>query len=109
MKRILQGIGKREDLKRALAVLFYAISSILIMLVNKIALFTYKFPDPNFLALSQFLCTATVLPLLKSFGIISYPDITINKLKGVFPLPFFFLGNTSTGERVSLFIMNIYN
>ena len=41
--------------------------------------------------------TITCLPILKAFGAISYPDISVKVLRGVFPLPILFLGNTVTG------------
>jgi hypothetical protein len=51
--------------------MFYAVASLLIMFVNKIALTTYHFPSYNFLAVSQFCFTFVSLQVLRMAGRVS--------------------------------------
>lgn len=54
--------------------MFYAVASLLIMFVNKIALTTYHFPSYNFLAVSQFCFTFVSLQVLRMAGRVSTGD-----------------------------------
>ena len=67
----LAGSNKPEAVSRSQqisAAVFYGVSSIAIMFVNKIVLTSYKFPSFNFLALSQFAVTAVILLTFKHVG-----------------------------------------
>lgn len=92
--------------ERLLAAAFYGVSSFLIMFVNKAVLTVYGFPASNFLALAQFGGTVVSLAVLKSMGTISYPDLSVETLWTVFPLPLLFMMNTLTGlggtKKISL-------
>jgi len=50
------------------AALFYGVSSLAIMFVNKAVLSIYGFPSFNFLAISQFTVTTIILYTLKKLG-----------------------------------------
>ena len=58
----------RMAAQQALAALFYAVTSLLVIFVNKIVLTGYKFSSYSFLALAQFLATAVVMKSLQMFG-----------------------------------------
>jgi hypothetical protein len=47
--------------QQGLAALFYAVSSLLVIFVNKAVLTSYHFPSFNFVALAQFVTTAVVM------------------------------------------------
>ena len=53
------------------AALFYGVSSMAIMFVNKTVLSIYAFPSSTFLALSQFTVTTVILLVLKKAGKVS--------------------------------------
>lgn len=77
--------------------LFYAGASFLIMMVNKYALYTWRFPSVGALALAQFVFTLVALRTCKSLGLVSFPDTTASSVRAVFPLPLLFVGNAVSG------------
>jgi len=77
--------------------LFYAAASVVIMMVNKVALFVWKFPSVATLALSQFVFTVISLRIMKAMGWINYPEATWAGCKAVFPLPILYVGNAVSG------------
>ena len=58
-------------LARVTSAVFYAISSMAVILINKIVLTSYQFPAFYFLAFSQFLATSLILFILAVFGKVS--------------------------------------
>mmetsp|Transcript_22874 Transcript_22874/g.28007 ORF Transcript_22874/g.28007 Transcript_22874/m.28007 type:complete len:382 (-) Transcript_22874:278-1423(-) len=83
--------------ERLLGALFYAASSILLMMVNKYLLSVWDFPSSSFVALSQFGSTLVNLHVLKKLNYIDFPDLDYETVVEVFPLPLLFLGNTVCG------------
>jgi len=77
--------------------LFYACSSILLMMVNKYLLSVWNFPSSNFVALSQFVSTLICLRGAKEMKWIDFPDLDYDSIREVFPLPIIFLGNAMCG------------
>ncbi|EGD76944.1 hypothetical protein PTSG_12567 [Salpingoeca rosetta] len=86
--------------------IFYGVSSLAIMGVNKMVLTGYAFPSASVVALCQMVLTILILPLAKQLKIIEYPDISSNIVRKVFPLPLLFLANLVTGlggtKRINL-------
>lgn len=82
---------------RIFGALFYATTSILIMLINKVALYVWGFPSVASLALAQFMCTVISLRLMKATGWITFPDPTWTSIRTVFPLPIVYVGNAVFG------------
>jgi len=82
---------------RIFATLFYAAASILIMMVNKVALYVWGFPSVATLALAQFIFSVISLQVLKAFGVINFPNSSIAGLRAVFPLPLLHVGNAVSG------------
>lgn len=82
---------------RVFSALFYAFSSFLITVVNKVVLTSCRFPSSTILAFGQILTTVVVLSLAKRVGLISYPNFSRDSFRKIFPLPFLFLGNAVTG------------
>lgn len=72
--RLLQN----DFLMRILTAFFYAMTSFLIMVVNKIVLTSYQFPSSQVLGLGQMIATILVLGLGKTFSLISFPDLSRN-------------------------------
>ena len=54
--------------QQAGAALFYAVSSLLVIFLNKMVLSSYHFPSYNFVALMQFTATVIVMWVLKLTG-----------------------------------------
>lgn len=72
----LQHVVRNDFLMRILTAFFYAITSFLIIVVNKIVLTTYQFPSSQVLGLGQMIATIVVLSLGKSLRLISFPDLS---------------------------------
>jgi solute carrier family 35 protein len=84
-------------LKQVGAAIFYGLSSILIITVNKVVLTSYKFPSPQVVGLGQIIVTIGVLRIAKFAGIVKFPDFGLQSLKQVFPLPLIYFGNLVFG------------
>ncbi|CAG2100030.1 unnamed protein product [Medioppia subpectinata] len=92
----------REDqrslaIKRILSALFYAISSVLIILINKILLTNYRFPLYHMLGMGQMLATIIILSIAKSLNVINYPNYSRDTLRKIWPLPVLYIGNLLCG------------
>ncbi|XP_069618151.1 nucleotide sugar transporter SLC35D2 isoform X3 [Ranitomeya imitator] len=83
--------------ERLLSAVFYAMSSFLIILVNKSVLTSYRFPSSTFLGVGQMGFTIVILYIGKVHRIISFPDFDRDIPRKVFPLPFLYIGNHLTG------------
>ncbi len=77
--------------------LFYGITSIFVILVNKVVLSSYHFPYFNFLATIQFLTTVCIIYILKSLKFIEIPPLTKTIFMDIFPISIMFLGNVLLG------------
>jgi solute carrier family 35 protein len=89
--------NKKLHLMRILSALFYAFSSFLITVVNKVVLTSCRFPSSTILALGQIVTIIFVLFFAKKFGLVSYPNFARDSFRKIFPLPFLYLGNAVTG------------
>ena len=84
-------------LDRIFAALFYGISSLLVVFVNKIVLTTYEFPSFLFLACMQFFATCVVLGVLSVARYIELPRLSVEIIREVLPVSLMFLGNVISG------------
>jgi len=76
---------------------FYAFASILITTVNKSVLTSYSFPSANILSLGQMACTIVVLFIARLLGFVSFPRLSRDLPRRIFPLPIFTLANSLLG------------
>jgi len=83
--------------KRLLAALFYGVSSFMITVANKVVLTSYKFPSYQFLGLGQVFFIILGLFIVKSLGLVSFPDFDRNLPRKIWPLPVLYLGNLIFG------------
>lgn len=90
-------LDNNQVLLKFLSALFYSLVSFWIMVINKIVLTNYKFPSPNFLGLGQMMATIVVLFLGKGFDVITFPPMTRDLPRKIFPLPIFYFGNMVFG------------
>lgn len=89
--------GRPSVAQQGMAAMFYGVSSVMIMAVNKVTLTVYGFPSSAFLALSQVMCSIIILRVAKMLGLVTFPDFSMSACRKVFPLPLIFLANTVTG------------
>ena len=83
--------------KQVGATLLYMVTSIIIVMVNKAALTTYRFPSFQVLGIGQILAIIVVTRLAKAVGMVSFPDISIAHVYRILPLPIFYVGNLMFG------------
>jgi len=88
---------KKLYVMRLVTALFYAFSSFLITVVNKVVLTSCRFPSSTILALGQIVTIILVLFFAKKFGLVTYPNFARDSFRKIFPLPFLYLGNAVTG------------
>ena len=79
------------------AAVFYASCSVLIFFINKSVLTIHKFPSANVVGAGQMVAAVVVLGLLRQCGIVSFPRLTRDLPRRVFPLPLFYVCNMITG------------
>jgi len=82
---------------KILAALFYALASIMIMLVNKQVLTGFKFPSFQVLGIGQMASTILLLQVASGLKIITLPKFSVNTLSSIWPLPLFYVGNMVFG------------
>lgn len=83
--------------KKIGSALFYGGSSLMITVVNKTVLTYYHFPSFLVLSLGQMLAGILVLYCSKRLKLISFPNISADTAKKIFPLPLLYLGNMMFG------------
>eukprot|EP00047_Mylnosiga_fluctuans_P006309 m.246192 g.246192 ORF g.246192 m.246192 type:complete len:314 (-) comp14935_c0_seq1:117-1058(-) len=95
-----------RPLQQGAAAVFYGVSSIAIISVNKVVLTSYGFPSASFVGLAQMVFTIFALYLARALGLVSFPGFDGSIIRKVFPLPLLFLLNLVTGlggtQRISL-------
>ena len=89
--------GKTTTAKKLSSAVFYAFTSIAIMMVNKSVLTYHKFPSPQILGVGQMIAAIIVLSLGKRLHLISFPDLDRSIPRKIFPLPLLYLGNLVCG------------
>ncbi|XP_072023226.1 nucleotide sugar transporter SLC35D2-like [Amphiura filiformis] len=82
---------------RIAAALFYAVASFVIVIINKSVLTSYRFPSFQVLGVGQMVATVVILGIAKELGIISYPDLSRQIPKKIWPLPVIYIGNMVFG------------
>ncbi|XP_035642067.1 UDP-N-acetylglucosamine/UDP-glucose/GDP-mannose transporter-like isoform X1 [Oncorhynchus keta] len=76
---------------------FYAVSSFLIIVVNKTILTNYRFPSYMFLGIGQMTTTILILYFAKMNQTVHFQDFDRSVLVKIFPLPLLYVGNHITG------------
>lgn len=89
--------GASELVGKLLSAVFFGSSSMLMIVVNKLVLTSFKFPSFECLALGQIVIGILILRILKLFNIVSYMEITWETIKMVWPLPLFYSLNLLFG------------
>uniref|UniRef100_W5LPE7 Solute carrier family 35 member D2 n=1 Tax=Astyanax mexicanus TaxID=7994 RepID=W5LPE7_ASTMX len=84
-------------LLKLVSAVFYAVSSFLIIVINKTVLTNYRFPSYTFLGIGQMAFTIIILYLAKSFKAVSFQDFDKSIPVKMFPLPLLYVGNHVTG------------
>ncbi|XP_029115344.1 UDP-N-acetylglucosamine/UDP-glucose/GDP-mannose transporter isoform X2 [Scleropages formosus] len=84
-------------LLRLLSAAFYAASSFVIVIVNKVVLTYYRFPSYMFLGIGQMATTIIILYAAKMNQNIHFQDFDRSILYKIFPLPLLYVGNHITG------------
>ncbi|XP_071952818.1 nucleotide sugar transporter SLC35D2-like isoform X2 [Antedon mediterranea] len=77
--------------------IFYASSSFFIVIVNKNILTNYKFPSFQFVGIGQMVATIVLLFIAKCANIVTYPDLSRQIPKKIWPLPVIYMGNMVFG------------
>lgn len=83
--------------KRISSIVFYAVASFMITVVNKTVLTTYGFPSYQVLGLGQMMATIVVLSLGRNLKLVNYPSLNFGVAFKIWPLPLIYLGNMATG------------
>lgn len=100
-----------ELLAKVGTALFYGLSSFMIMVVNKRVLTVYQFPSFQVLGLGQMVATVIILALAKGLKIITFPDLSGDTFRKIWPLPLMYLGNMVFGlggtQELSLPMMTV--
>ena len=100
-----------ELCKKILTALFYGVSSFMIMVVNKRVLTNYHFPSFQVLGIGQMVATVLILNVGKMLRIISFPELSTDTFRKIWPLPLMYLGNMVFGlggtQNLSLPMMTV--
>ncbi|XP_070195285.1 solute carrier family 35 member D2-like protein isoform X2 [Littorina saxatilis] len=91
--RTVPGSAEYPLWSRIATACFYAMCAMLIVVVNKLVLTSYKFPSFLSLGLGQMVVTVVVLQLSKMLGLVHFPSPHKDTFKQVWPLPLLFFGN----------------
>ncbi|VDO63028.1 unnamed protein product [Haemonchus placei] len=83
--------------KRVLSAIFYGVTSIIIVFVNKILLTNYRFPSFLFVGFGQMIATVIVLFLARMLKIVSFPAFDYSIPRKIMPLPLLFVVNLVSG------------
>ncbi|XP_055691072.1 uncharacterized protein LOC129794304 [Lutzomyia longipalpis] len=83
--------------KKVGSAVFYGVASLMITVVNKSVLTSYHFPSFLVLSLGQMLAGIAVLYVAKKCRIVTFPDMTRDTPRKLFPLPLLYMGNMIFG------------
>lgn len=89
--------SKPHSLDRAIAAIFYGITSLAVIFTNKSIMTGYNFPFFDFLAAVQFLATIIILSILVIVRKVEIPVLNYTIFREVFPISMMFLGNVICG------------
>uniref|UniRef100_A0AC34GQM0 Sugar phosphate transporter domain-containing protein n=1 Tax=Panagrolaimus sp. ES5 TaxID=591445 RepID=A0AC34GQM0_9BILA len=84
-------------LPKVTSAVFYGISSILIVFVNKILLTNLRFPSYIWVGTGQMAATVFMLFIAEQLKIVSFPRLDRSTPRKIFPLPLFFVLNLVSG------------
>merc|ERR1719461_2697507 len=83
----------------------------MIMVVNKTVLTKFEFPSFQVLGIGQMVATIIILYVTKKLNYISFPDLTADTFRKIWPLPLMYLGNMVFGlggtQNLSLPMMTV--
>jgi solute carrier family 35 protein len=89
--------GMSSTSKKAMAAVFYGITSLAVIFTNKAIMTGYNFPFFDFLAAIQFLATTVILGTLVLMKKVDIPVLNYPIFREVFPISLMFLGNVICG------------
>ncbi|XP_072538027.1 nucleotide sugar transporter SLC35D2 isoform X2 [Salminus brasiliensis] len=93
----LHAAPRGGQLVKLISAVFYAVSSFLIIVINKTVLTNYRFPSYTFLGIGQMAFTIIILYLAKVCKAVSFQDFDKSLPVKIFPLPLLYVGNHVTG------------
>mmetsp|Transcript_36806 Transcript_36806/g.59516 ORF Transcript_36806/g.59516 Transcript_36806/m.59516 type:complete len:357 (-) Transcript_36806:98-1168(-) len=96
----------RPDVRQAAAALFYAVTSISIIIFNKAVVSIFKFDGLGILVLSQMLFTATFCYGIKLLGFVDYPAFNVTTAQRLAPMAVLFAAKAGT-DLAALRLTNI--
>ena len=88
------GSSSRDKLS---SILFYSVSSLAVIFINKYILSVFDFPHFNFVAFLQFVSTSVIIGYLVLINRLDVPKISWSIFREVFPISLLFLGNVVCG------------
>ncbi|XP_058492891.1 UDP-N-acetylglucosamine/UDP-glucose/GDP-mannose transporter [Solea solea] len=91
------GLAEHSALLRLTSAVFYAGCSLLITVVNKTVLTSFRFPSYMCLGIGQMITTIVVLYAAKRCKLVQFQDFDKSILIKMFPLPLLYVGNHITG------------
>ncbi|KHJ82249.1 hypothetical protein OESDEN_18059 [Oesophagostomum dentatum] len=83
--------------KRVLSAVFYGVTSIVVVFVNKILLTNMKFPSFLFVGFGQMVATVIVLFFARILRIVTFPSLDSSIPRKIMPLPLLFVLNLVSG------------
>lgn len=89
--------GMSSTSKKAMAAVFYGVTSLAVIFTNKAIMTGYNFPFFDFLAAIQFLATTIILGTLVLMKKVDIPVLNYPIFREVFPISLMFLGNVICG------------
>ena len=93
----MSGSTEATTLRKISTALFFACSSVLIVVINKVILTTFKFPSFQVLGIGQMIASILVLLCGKGMNIISFPTLQRDTFQKIFPLPLIYFLNLTFG------------
>jgi len=101
----------REFMTKVGTALFYGVASFMIMVINKRVLTVHHFPSFQVLGLGQMVATVTILSIAKGLKIVTFPGLSADTFRKIWPLPLMYLGNMVFGlggtQELSLPMMTV--
>mmetsp|Transcript_27483 Transcript_27483/g.26293 ORF Transcript_27483/g.26293 Transcript_27483/m.26293 type:complete len:394 (+) Transcript_27483:132-1313(+) len=89
--------GISSTSKKAMAAVFYGVTSLAVIFTNKAIMTGYNFPFFDFLAAIQFLATTVILGTLVLMKKVDIPVLNYSIFREIFPISLMFLGNVICG------------